>query len=839
MGFDKTKAVNAAEKYLAQGKIPSAIQEYRRVVEHDAQDIAALNTLGDLYARTGKRPDAIKCFLRVAEHYREQGFALKAIAVYKKIARLDAAAPGVTEQLAALYEQQGLFVEARAQYESLAALHERAGRARAALDALRRIADLDPKNTDVRLRLAEGYERESLPQEAAEAYKEAGARLLARGEAQKAHKAYTRAVALGPDSQSALQGLVQANFALGAAEEAAHVLERAIQQAPDDLELRAMLARAYVEAEDAPAAERAADALVEREASNYPLRFDVARLYLTRGDITQSVQVLARTTEAALAGRQEVALLEILNDALARDPENIEALRLLVRIYTWQRDDDRMRVTLERLAEAAQTQSLYAEERRALEHLVRLVPFDQSYHERLEALGGSGVGEEDQTSAAQFASYDFAPAAAAEGPAAAAGASEAPAYGGAPFADELITQDRFAADEPATAASNSPAGEFEWNSLAPPAETAPPPAAPADPRASFADLNEFTDEVTPFAAGTTGDAVGRGAASSYAQAEEEIHVSAPLAGKLNEIEMRAGGDTSARVSHMLAQELESADFYLAQGYTDIARDTLDMLERQYGARPEIEERRRRLPAEPRAAAPAPGDGARGYDVDAPAEPSGFSFAELTADAAGAQAEAVEGQFVFDATDLAVTARDEGGAPAPPRPVAPATGAPSASPGLDPGLAEIFAKFRDSVEEEDPAPAGADFETHYNLGLAFKEMGLHDDSIEEFQKAVALVVPQDGTPRYLQCCNMLGHCFMEKGLPRPAVLWFKKGLDAPGLTEEESQALRFELGLAHERLGELDRALDIFSEVYGTDVSYRGVAAKLRELQAKKAVTGDR
>ena len=116
MGFDKAKAISAAEKYLAQGKIPSAITEYRRIVERDPNDYSALNTLGDLYARTKKTQDAIDCFQRVADHYREQGFTPKAIAVYKKISRLDPNLPAIAQRLAVLYEQQGHFVEAREEY---------------------------------------------------------------------------------------------------------------------------------------------------------------------------------------------------------------------------------------------------------------------------------------------------------------------------------------------------------------------------------------------------------------------------------------------------------------------------------------------------------------------------------------------------------------------------------------------------------------------------------------------------------------------------------------------------------------------------------------------------
>ena len=150
--------------------------------------------------------------------------------------------------------------------------------------------------------------------------------------------------------------------------------------------------------------------------------------------------------------------------------------------------------------------------------------------------------------------------------------------------------------------------------------------------------------------------------------------------------------------------------------------------------------------------------------------------------------------------------------------------------LDSGLSDVFEEFRVAAEETED---GADYETHYNMGLAYKEMDLLDEAIREFQSAAALVNGDDGTPRFLRSCNMLGHCFMEKGLPKAAVLWFKKGLSAPGHSEDEYQALRFELGSAYEKMGDFNRAIDVLTEVYSVDVSYRGVAEKLKSLQSRR------
>src|SRR6185295_18386543 len=69
---------------------------------------------------------------------------------------------------------------------------------------------------------------------------------------------------------------------------------------------------------------------------------------------------------------------------------------------------------------------------------------------------------------------------------------------------------------------------------------------------------------------------------------------------------------------------------------------------------------------------------------------------------------------------------------------------AAKPGIDAGLAELFEEFR-AAEEGDEVRE--DYETHYNMGTAYKEMDLMDESIQEFQTAVNLVKPGDGTSRY--------------------------------------------------------------------------------------------
>ncbi len=143
---------------------------------------------------------------------------------------------------------------------------------------------------------------------------------------------------------------------------------------------------------------------------------------------------------------------------------------------------------------------------------------------------------------------------------------------------------------------------------------------------------------------------------------------------------------------------------------------------------------------------------------------------------------------------------------------------------DAGLADIFKEFKKGVDKQ---LGKEDYDTRYNLGIAYKEMGLVDEAIAEFQLAAK------DEARLLECSSMLGICFMEKGMPKLAVKWFEKGLKAPGRSPEEYLGLRYDLGMAHQAAGDAETALEIFTEIHGEDAGFREVAAKVRDLRVAR------
>ena len=170
MAFNKSKALENALKFLNQGKVAQAIAEYQQVLRHDSKDQATLMTVGDLFARQGDMPQAIEYFERLAQVYLNDGFNSKAIAIYKKIAKLAPAELAPLERLADLYVQQGVLSEARPLFLQIAEAHLKANRAAKALEVLHRLLDIEPDNPRVQMRLAELYNAMGQKNEASQVY---------------------------------------------------------------------------------------------------------------------------------------------------------------------------------------------------------------------------------------------------------------------------------------------------------------------------------------------------------------------------------------------------------------------------------------------------------------------------------------------------------------------------------------------------------------------------------------------------------------------------------------------------------------------------------------------
>jgi tetratricopeptide (TPR) repeat protein len=139
---------------------------------------------------------------------------------------------------------------------------------------------------------------------------------------------------------------------------------------------------------------------------------------------------------------------------------------------------------------------------------------------------------------------------------------------------------------------------------------------------------------------------------------------------------------------------------------------------------------------------------------------------------------------------------------------------------DHDFAELLKEFRRKLAEHVPEH---DAGSHYDLGLAFKEMGLYDDAISEFQ--IALRAGQDR----LKVFEELGQCFLLKGQNNIAVKVLSRALQLDHRDEFELIGVYYHLGRAHEELGQNAAARDAYERVMGLDIRFADVEARMARL----------
>jgi tetratricopeptide (TPR) repeat protein len=139
--------------------------------------------------------------------------------------------------------------------------------------------------------------------------------------------------------------------------------------------------------------------------------------------------------------------------------------------------------------------------------------------------------------------------------------------------------------------------------------------------------------------------------------------------------------------------------------------------------------------------------------------------------------------------------------------------------------DMLRKFKqgiaENVDEED-------HQSHYDLGVAYKEMGLLDEAIAEFQKA--LRAPSNRVPTY----EALGACFIEKEQYGMAATILARALDEKGVTDDNLVGVLYLLGRCAEARGQQDVALEYYQRVFVVDIQFRDVGERMAAVEGGRS-----
>jgi tetratricopeptide (TPR) repeat protein len=827
MAIKREQVVRTAEKYASRGKVDAAIREYRKVLAEAPDDATTLNRVGDLYARTDRVDEAVRLFNQIAENFTADGFFVKAIAIYKKIVKLDPIRLEAYEKLASLYHRQGLLNEARTQYQVLADYYLKHDNRTSAIAIYERLAEVDPSDPALRVHLADLYREMKLLDRAVDEYRKIAEMMLAAGHAEEAEQVYRRALEIDASDVGFITDAVLKLREAGQVGRAAHLLAEAVARNPEATQvgrlvgLREDEAGAGAEEAEAGAAAEAAVATPGEAAAppdGPPSAATAVEEAVEEADAAAPGEGIPAAAAAEPLATPDEAQPSF--DTVAGADFDGEIELDLDEVFVLDLDDDSRP---ESLVEPPATPDLGERADATRERRVELDPevLERTVAEvRPERVR---VEEDLYTEAEVLAKYGLAGKAADRvGELLELNPTHVGGLGlSLRLHLELDEHDAAAADAQRLRTIVDERSEV-WQAtvealrlagFAVTAEEVVPPAPAPSPAPTALPADE------------------EGAARAASVVEDLVAPQLPEGAVAPDGEPWAESPEVAETTP--AEEPAAAAAPPPAGRRGRhGRPDIDRLLAEIAAAVRVP--RRRAPARPgEEAAPAAAPAAEEVPAPAPEEstaaasapdggPAGDAATQWLSDVEPVAAAAEGDQGFFrqeeDFFDLAAEIEEE----------LTREGALEEDELLleqprEQTLEEIVEGFKKGVAE---TLSPEDHATHFELGIAYREMGLLDEAIGEFQIAAKL-------PSLLvSCCSMLGLAFVAKGLPELAVKWYRRGLAAPQLGEDDQSGLLYDLADALVAVGDRDSAYETLVELYGINSNYRDVVARLEETRPR-------
>jgi pilus assembly protein FimV len=404
MAYNKSKYVEAAQKLLNQGKVAQAIAEYQQILKYEPRDQVTLMTIGELYIRQGETFQAIDYFERLAQLFVSDGFLTKAIAVYKRIAKLAPEEIRPLEKLADLYVQQGVMSEARPLFLQLAELHLKNNKQADAIALLKKLLLAEPDNLRIQIRLADLYQAMGQTGEALEGYVSAAQRALARGDHAECEKLADKALHLSPKNLDAMIVKARAFSTVGNVAQASQILE----QVPDldkGGEPAELLLDLYLKNGKWDEGTALALKIFTSDAKNFGATQKVTEALLEAGQGERAMSLLSRIRVPMIDAGEHEGVVHLLTELATRLSGRLEPLEWLVDTYGRTSDSFRLPDALAHLGDALVAAGKLDRAKETFEQLVEREPESDSarrkLNEVLRKLGLLPTEAEDQKPAPQ------------------------------------------------------------------------------------------------------------------------------------------------------------------------------------------------------------------------------------------------------------------------------------------------------------------------------------------------------------------------------------------------------------------------------------------------------
>lgn len=695
---NKDKLLVSVQKYLEKGRTSKAISVLEKIVKVDPKDSRCLLKIAELYAQEGKRDKAVETYQDVAKFFLDNNFFLKAIAVFKQILKLAPEKKELYKQLGELNERQGLIGNALSEYRRLAEYYQQEEMISETHGVLKKMAELDPKNIPVRMKVAEYSYRLDAKDEAKNELDLIHSILQEKEDHPALGKFYDFYLSLFPEEFA---------IELVAAE------RKLVKESPE---------------------------------------VGIAALETLRKKEPENVKLLQALANGYKSTKNVVSFKSTLNELLNLCPEDLDLCQKCIHACVVADDQAEAVAILEKWKETFQAQNRVSELQDLYERLAEEFSGEEKNKGVFSSLRTIIKSTTDYSKGVDFGSY------------------------ARPSEEEGISS------------TNAEVGR--------PVESGPGEVLLGVDgiEEEKSESIELVEETEDFVLETTGDA---GAFSLSATSDEAVAEGTPTTDKNSaetgvvKTEDQSGeealefedsffdfdlsdDDSDSEVNAEGPDphsELEEADFYLRQGLFEEAERVCNKI---LDARSDFKEAKSKLAQieQKRSESLASTDHGNAAGKSAASENLSIDLFSQEGD----------GDDFF----------------------------------LDGLVADSQKGVKTVIGQEDT-------ESHFNLGIAYKEMGQFDEAIAEFEQAKTDPV------RYVDCITLMTGCMVEKGSYQEAEEVFLSAL-ADDISDDDRIIINFEMGLFYSDQGKSSEALDKFHFVLNLDPFYRDVGERVKKLQ---------
>ena len=802
-GFHPEKALANAERLVQQGKFPAAIDIYEKLISQQTPIPSLKNNLGDLYVQVGRVNEALELFGEVVDYLEREGRQPRAIALMRKMLKLNPDQLELQIRLARVLSEQGMIGEARGVWLDLLEHAERSGSRSLAEECIRHLLEIDPESLDLLARAAQIRQSSGDILEAQQEWLGLGRKAVERGVLESIDLSLRHLESIDPAWLPYRMLRVRREEVGSNAAEALKLLP------PDEILRKDANAateawRIALNAENLPVARRLAH--LAMEAGDAGMAVAMGRELLQQGELDGAVQWMTRESDWFHRADLRGGWCTLLDDLLEIDADHLPALR------AW----------LELAAEGSAAGSALAPRRQRLAELLRESGDAAAALEQYRLL----LRQQPAGDAVRQAVEELQRELGGSAPkGTAAGMNEQPLSG-------------MPSDPQNKALSESPSPIREADSILDLGEEWAQ-VADQNLEESIRQIEFFSQNgMLPAARQTLDAELARSPHEARLQALDVVLRTRMGAALDPAADARAtpgpGEEPSANaagsVFELTPLSPERQDTVAPATPSAALEFSLTPVDSGAGEASE-------------ATSSAPGLSWMGETLPAPAPPT-----KAAAAMAGPAATPDSGHedllqevlpeadhgigtqgMLADAPGDAAWAEWLQGEPAPPKsPASDLTGRGGETARL---LDDLFDHFRAKVEGQS-VDAGSDPEHQYNMGIAYYEMGLFEEGVAELQKAFLgwEGLSQPPRDRLLSCGSTLALSFQQLNMPDMALAWYRRTVDAARLPAAESIGLLYEEGRLLEQLGRREEALECYRQVYATNIDYQDVAECLKRVQ---------